>query len=451
MNLLNYFNTFDGLPDTVDNCTNGVGGAATDCRGADTRPSSPASTPKTVAALVALDADVVGFTELENDGYGPDSALAHLVEQLNIATAPGTYALVDADAATGQVNALGLDAIKVGMIYKPATVTPVGQTAALNTDAFVNGGDLVLRNRPALAQAFEVSATGARFVTVANHLKSKGSCPTTDPSGDPNADQGDGQSCWNLVRVNAAAELVSWLAGDPTGARDADVILVGDYNSYAMEDPIGVIEDAGYADLIASFLGEDAYSYVFDGQWGYLDHALSSASLASQVTGVGDYHINADEPSVLDYNTDFKTPNLQSTLYAPDEFRISDHDPVVVGLDPTHFDFTGFYRPIDNPPALNTAKAGQAIPVKFGLGGYQGLDIFSGGFPRSFTFDCSSPAPAGGAETTTAGNSSLAYKATTDTYTYVWKTDRSWAGTCRQLVVQLTDGSVHTARFRFSR
>jgi predicted extracellular nuclease len=77
---------------------------------------------------------------------------------------------------------------------------------------------------------------------------------------------------------------------------------------------------------------DDAYSYVFDGQWGYLDHALGSASILSQVTGVGDYHINSDEPSVLDYNTDFKTLNLQTTLYAPDQFRVSDHDPVIVGL-----------------------------------------------------------------------------------------------------------------------
>jgi predicted extracellular nuclease len=449
MNLLNYFNTFDGIPDTVDNCTNGVGGSATDCRGADTTAEFERQHAKTIAALLALDADVVGFTELENDGYGPESALADLVDRMNAATAPGTYALIDPDAATGQVNALGLDAIKVGLVYKPATVTPVGQTAALNGEAFVNGGDTVFRNRPALAQAFEENTTGARFVAVVNHLKSKGSCP--ELATDPNADQLDGQSCWNLVRVNAATELMAWLATDPTGASDADVILVGDYNSYAMEDPIGVIKDAGYTNLIASFLGQDAYSYVFDGQWGYLDHALGSASLISQVAGVGAYHINADEPSVLDYNTDFKTLNLQATLYAPDEFRVSDHDPVVVGLDPARFEFTGFYQPIAAAPALNAAKAGQSIPVKFSLDGYQGLDIFSAGFPRSVMVDCNSLAPAGATETATAGNSSLAYNATTDTYTYVWKTDRSWAGTCRQLVVQLTDGSIHTALFRFRR
>jgi uncharacterized protein len=93
-----------------------------------------------------------------------------------------------------------------------------------------------------------------------------------------------------------------------------------------------VIQNDGFTNLISSFLGPDAYSYVFDGQWGYLDHALGSPSIISQITGVSDYHINSDEPSVLDYNTDFKTPNLQTTLYAPDQFRISDHDPVIIGL-----------------------------------------------------------------------------------------------------------------------
>jgi hypothetical protein len=126
--------------------------------------------------------------------------------------------------------------------------------------------------------------------------------------------------------------LINWLATDPTGTGDPDILLIGDYNSYALEDPITYIKNAGFTNLIDSFIGSSAYSYVFDGQWGYLDHAFGSSSVISQVTGVSEYHINSDEPSVLDYNTDFKTPNLQNTLYAPDEFRVSDHDPVIVGL-----------------------------------------------------------------------------------------------------------------------
>ncbi len=325
MNLLNFFNTFDGLPDNVDNCALGVGGGSTDCRGADTQSEFDRQWPKTVAAILAMNPDVVGINEIENDGYGANSAIQFLVDQLNAATAPGTYAFIDVDAATGQVNALGTDAIKVGMLYKPATVTPVGQTAALSSVAFVNGGDGAPRSRPSLAQAFQQNANGEIFIVDTNHLKSKGSaCDLPDA--------GDGQGNCNAVRVNAAAELMSWLASDPTGTGDPDILMIGDYNSYAKEDPIALMQNSGFTNLIESFLGPDAYSYVFDGQWGYLDHALGSASLVPQISGVGDYHINADEPSVLDYNTDFKSAGQIISLYAPDQFRVSDHDSVIVGL-----------------------------------------------------------------------------------------------------------------------
>jgi uncharacterized protein len=323
MNLLNFFNTFG-----INGCTGGTIGTPTDCRGADDAGEFARQWPKTVAAILALNADVIGVNEIENDGYGPSSAIQFLVDRLNDATAPGTYAFIDVDAATGQVDVLGTDAIKVGMLYKPAKVTPVGQTAALNTVAFVNGGDPAPRSRPSLAQAFQQNSTGARFILNINHLKSKGSACSAP-------DAGDGQGNCNQVRVNAATALVNWLATDPTGTGETDILLMGDYNAYAKEDPITVIKNAGYTNLIESYLGPNAYSYVFDGQSGYLDHALGSAAIVSQVTGVGDYHINADEPTVLDYNDDFKSPGQIISLYAPDQFRVSDHDPVIVGLNLT--------------------------------------------------------------------------------------------------------------------
>ncbi len=160
---------------------------------------------------------------------------------------------------------------------------------------------------------------------VANHLKSKGSaCDAPDA--------GDGQGNCNVVRTNAAAALLAWLATDPTGTGDTDVLILGDLNSYAREDPLAALQAGGYTDLIRKYGGETAYGYVFDGQWGHLDHALASASLVRQVRGAGDYHINADEPSVLDYNLDFKSAGQQASLYAADAFRMSDHDPVLVGL-----------------------------------------------------------------------------------------------------------------------
>ena len=112
--------------------------------------------------------------------------------------------------------------------------------------------------------------------------------------------------------------------------------------------------------------------------------------------------------------------------------------------------FTGFFSPVNNLPALNVVNAGRAIPVKFSLNGNKGLNIFAPGFPASGVIACDASAPPIEiTETVTAGNSSLSYDPSTDTYTYVWKTENSWAGTCRQLVIQLNDGCVHRANFKF--
>ena len=322
MNVLNYFNSFTG-------CAGGVSGAAMNCRGADNSTEFARQQAKTVAALAAMDADVVGLVEIENDGYGSNSAMRNLVDALNAATAPNSYSLLDVDARTAQTNAMGTDAIKVGFIYRPAKVTPVGSTGALNTIAFQNGGDSAPRNRPALAQAFQQvdgGGAGERFIAVVNHFKSKGSaCETPDA--------GDGQGNCNAVRVQAANLLRAWLAGNPTGTADPDVLVIGDLNANAKEDPIAAFTNNGWVNLIEAHNGPDAYSYAFNGQWGYLDHALATASLAAQVVGVADWHVNSDEPNALDYNTNYKNAAQISGLYAADVFRNSDHDPVIVGLN----------------------------------------------------------------------------------------------------------------------
>src|SRR5206468_3292404 len=129
---------------------------------------------------------------------------------------------------------------------------------------------------------------------------------------------------------------------------------------YAQEDSIDAIKAGSddvagtgddYTNLIAQYQGTFAYSYVFDGQAGYLDHALANASLAAQVTGAADWHINSDEPDVLDYDTSFKPP-AQDALYEPNAYRTSDHDGLVVGLNMI-FNFSGFFQPVDNLPAFN--------------------------------------------------------------------------------------------------
>lgn len=316
-NVLNFFTTFG-----KGACTLGVGGGRTDCRGASNATEYSRQLAKEVAAITSLEADVVGLAELENDGYHPDSAIAALVAALNAAQGAGTWAFVDVDAATGSVNAAGTDAIRSGVIYRPDAVTPVaGKT-------FADRAPAVFERNP-IAQTFRTK-DGGTFTVVVNHFKSKGSCPA---AGDPNADAGDGAGCWNARRTAQAVELARWLKDTVVPAvGDPDVLVVGDLNSYARETPVSTLEAAGYVDLVRAFASPSPYSYGFDGQWGYLDHCLASASLRGQVTGAGDVHINADEPSVLDYNTEFKSAGQIASLYAPDRFRSSDHDPVLTGL-----------------------------------------------------------------------------------------------------------------------
>jgi hypothetical protein len=114
------------------------------------------------------------------------------------------------------------------------------------------------------------------------------------------------------------------------------------------------------------------------------------------------------------------------------------------------FNFTGFFQPVDNLPTWNSSKAGQAIPVKFSLAGDQGLNIFATGYPKSEKITCNSTDLVDGVEeTVTAGSSSLTYDPGSDQYHYVWKTQKSWANTCRQLVLKLVDGTIQRANFQF--
>jgi len=441
LNTLNYFVTLDyPSGDPLDNTCGPLNDM--ECRGADAdQPDEFArQRAKLLATLIGLDGDIVGLNELENTtGAEP---LLDIVNGLNDSLGAGAYAYID-------TGAIGTDAIKVGFIYQPARVTPVGGYQIL--DSSVDARFLDDYNRPVLAQTFEVNASGERFTVAVNHLKSKGS--DCNLIGDP--DLGDGQGNCNLTRTAAAAALVDWLAADPTGSGDPDFMIIGDLNSYAREDPIDTIlagpDDTlgtadDYTNLVQAYQGDYAYSYVFDGQFGYLDYALASASLAPQIAGLSEWHINADEPDLLDYDTSFKSAT-QDALYEPLAYRSSDHDPVLVFRI---FDFEGFFPPVDNPPVVNVANAGRAVPLKFSLNGDQGLDIFAPGSPTSQRVACGSGNPTDGIEeTASAGNSMLFYKVETDVYTYVWKTEKSWKNTCREFTMVLTDGTVHTALFRF--
>ncbi|HBO2014940.1 ExeM/NucH family extracellular endonuclease [Pseudomonas aeruginosa] len=309
-NVLNYFNG------------DGKGGGFPTSRGANTAEEFQRQKAKIVAAILASKADIVGLMEIENDGYGEFSAIADLVNGLNASLPQGQrYAFVNPNRAK-----LGSDEIAVGLIYRGDKVRTYRSAVVL--DSSVNPEFDDTRNRPTLAQTFQEINGGERLTIAVNHLKSKGSACDGDP------DTGDGQGNCNLTRARAAQALVDWLAGDPTGAKEPDRLIIGDLNSYAKEDPVNVIRSAGYTDLVARQAGAGkGYSYVFSGQSGYLDHALANASLARQVRGAVEWHINADEPRVLDYNVEFKTPRQQDSLYNAEPYRASDHDPVVIGID----------------------------------------------------------------------------------------------------------------------
>ncbi|GAA1151586.1 ExeM/NucH family extracellular endonuclease [Ornithinicoccus hortensis] len=295
-NVLNYFTTLND-------------------RGANTPEEFERQEAKIVAALAEMDADVVGLIEIENND---DVALETLTQALNDEVGAGTYEFV----ATGKV---GTDAITTAFIYQPDSVTPVGDFATLTTEDDPRFLDDF--NRPTLAQTFQDNATGESVVVAVNHLKSKGSdCLAVGDPEDP-----DGQGNCNGVRTDAAEAMADWLAGDPTGTGVAETLIIGDLNSYDKEDPIVALESAGFTDLLLEHSGEDAYSYVFDGQLGYLDHALANEALAGKVADTTVWTINADEASLIDYDMTFKLPPQQE-LFAPDPFRSSDHDPVLIGL-----------------------------------------------------------------------------------------------------------------------
>lgn len=308
-NVLNFFNG------------NGLGGGFPTSRGADSFSEFERQKTKIITAITSMDADIIGLMEIENDGYSANSAIAELVAGLNAAAIAGTsYAFVDPALTT-----LGTDEIAVGIIYRADRVTPNGIAATTSEGPFAD------RNRQPLAQSFQSNANSKKQLTVAvNHFKSKGSCPGDSSIND---DQGDGQGCWNAVRTEASNFLADWLATYPTGVEDEDILIIGDINAYAKEDPLTAFVSKGYTDLIDAIGTEaDQYSYVFFGQAGRLDHAVASASLVGQVKAISTYHINTDEPRVLDYNEEFQSPAQVESLYNADAYRASDHDPVLVDI-----------------------------------------------------------------------------------------------------------------------
>jgi len=366
-NVLNYFVTLnDG----------GMTEAGFEPRGANSQAEFERQTQKLVASIGTLDADILGLIEIENDFVAGSSgnAIEYLVEQLNLEYGPDSYAWIDPGT-----QFVGGDAIAVGFIYKPDVVrVSFDSTIEILDDSDLSDLDLdhlisqstvrgifngVNTSRAALAVTFEEIATGGEFTAVVNHLKSKSGTGTG-----ADADQLDGQGAWQQQRELAAEALTAWIASDPTGSNDDDFLILGDLNAYFQEDTIDIFKDAGFVNLQETLLS-DAYSYVFDGQAGSLDYILANEDLSGQVTGITHWHINADEADALDYNLDFgRDPSIFDETTP---LRVSDHDPLLIGLDlteepmPTTIDGVTIYDQADSTltGSIDTPVATDEITV----------------------------------------------------------------------------------------
>ncbi len=309
-NVLNYFNG------------DGLGGGFPTARGANSQLEFDRQRVKIINAILALDAAVVGLIEIENDGYGANSAIQDLVNGLNEMAGEGTYAVLDLGSPQ-----IGTDEIAVGFIYQPALAQPNGAAVILDSSVDPTFDDT--RNRPALLQNFADVASGNSINVVVNHLKSKGS----DCNDIGDIDLGDGQGNCNQTRTSAAIALANWLETDPSQQNSPYNLIIGDLNAYAKEDPIVALQNLGYTDILHATNGSNEYSFQFGGRWGYLDYAMANQALLELTAGAAVWKINADEPAVFDYNVEFKSPGQVESFYSESAFRSSDHDPVVVGFD----------------------------------------------------------------------------------------------------------------------
>ncbi|WOX50220.1 ExeM/NucH family extracellular endonuclease [Aeromonas sp. XH] len=351
-NVLNFFTTV-------------VGGDANPTgsnRGALTVAEFELQRTKIVSAITRLNADVVGLMEIENNGYGDNSAIANLVGALNAAQPD------EADhyrwIASPDGKPIGTDAITVGLIYRPAKVTPEGAASLIalpvqQAEAVDASGKPVTINqgmRESLVQRFSSPKGDAPLTLVVNHLKSKGSACFEDYPDYATADPLDGQGHCNALRVSAAKVLGEQLKGV-----SGDLLLIGDMNAYGMEDPIRVLTDYdpaaqsrqimsasfttlagqpfeesgsalgkgyGFINLNTRFHGTDTYSYSYEGELGNLDHALANPSLAAKVIGIEDWHINSAESNFFEYGSKYSGQLAKSE----GPFSASDHDPVLVAI-----------------------------------------------------------------------------------------------------------------------
>lgn len=257
---------------------------------------------KTIAALSTINADIYGLVEIQCG----DSALREITRYLNAAHQNRQYTYVmSGTSANGTFT-------QSAYIYDSNIVETKG--ARIDIEAEV-------QNRKKM-QRFVLKSNGEEFIYSLNHFKAKSGSGTG-----LNADQGDGQGVFNHRRVKEAEAVLNQYRTLTQQTHENDILIMGDLNAYAMEDPITTLTKGGMTDLHRYFHADSSYSYVFRGQAGYLDHALANSSMLAQITGMAPYHINSDEDDRYTYDGSWSDNTM---------FRSSDHDPVIVGLRLDH-------------------------------------------------------------------------------------------------------------------
>jgi len=299
MNLENYFNG--------DGSNSGAGFPT--ARGAKTLTEYKEQHRRLAYALTASDPDILALSELENDGYGPDSALAALTQALGqhwrfVAT-PGDD---------------GVDAIRTVLMYRHDRVKTIGTPQRLTGSAFR------YRGRPPLAQTFQRNGGTAALRIVSLHLKTKSCHGATGAD----LDQNNGESCFAKRRVDSATAIINWLAELPVPDSLAGTLVTGDFNSYSREAPLNLFQDAGFTNMIQHFHpchknSCPHYSYRYKGEKGSLDHALASGLLKPLILNAQTWLINSDEPRALSYEYGRRAPEAFP-------WRSSDHNPVITDI-----------------------------------------------------------------------------------------------------------------------
>ncbi|MGV0344810.1 ExeM/NucH family extracellular endonuclease, partial [Corynebacterium lehmanniae] len=331
-NVLNYFTSLgkdeSGCKAYTDKDGTPVGTNFCNVRGAYSQDAFQDQQAKIVTAINKLDAHVLGLSEIENgarvtgDVAQRDNALSNLVNELNEAAGENKWDYVKSPSELGTAE----DFIRVGFIYQPAQVEPVGESRIFDDPAFTRMA------RQPLAQEFNTvnRDDDENFVAVVNHFKSKGSVANDDKA------TGDGQGNNANVRVAQAQALLDHMDKQDDW-QELPTFLVGDFNAYTMENALNTLRGNGYT-LVHHEKDFPQESYQFNGQLGSLDHVFANEAAIALVQDSAVWNINGDESVAFEYSR--RNYNVQDFFGDGDDplygygnpFRSSDHDPVKVGF-----------------------------------------------------------------------------------------------------------------------